>query len=355
MLTSLYTAALSGCGGCIGGSATSMGSRWDIYAGGGSYLGAHPSVSPEGHSVVYSTPETGHGDIYRFDRATGKNIRLTDERDYDGYPVFSRDGRHVLFEHETNGISHLFIMDADGRNKTPLTSGPTFDFGASYSMDGRTIVFCRDRDGVCHIWSMSADGSNSRPLTDGPWFDCAPSFSPDSRRIIFRRRERGQNYLTPPKDEEALSRRFDEVYAMNADGTQLHRLTRNSDDDVPIGFSGNGARIIFRKAWRTYAMDLDGSNVRDVGQGLEQALSLDGRRIVFATLDRQIGVMNTHGTDSRVIYRSRARIGEPKFTPDGTQVVFVEWPKVHGAGRIKMLDLETTKVETIPEVPRVDQ
>ena len=95
--------------------ATSMGSRWDIYAGGGSYLGTHPSVSPDGISIVYSTPATGHGDIYRFDRTTAKNVRLTTDREYDGYPLFSRDGRHVVFEHETNGTSHLYVMDADGK------------------------------------------------------------------------------------------------------------------------------------------------------------------------------------------------------------------------------------------------
>ena len=238
--------------------------------------GVRLSVSPDGLSVVYSTPVTGDGDSYRFDRTTGKNVRLTDDRDYDGYPIFSGDGKFVLFEHETNGISHLYIMDADGRNKRPLTGGSTFYFGASYSTDGRTILFGRDRGGFCHIWSMSADGSDSRPLTDGPWFDSLPRFSPDGRRIIFKRREQGQKYFSPPKDEEALSCRFDEVYLMNADGTDLHRLTRNSKDDEPIGFSGNGTRIILGNAWRIYAIDPDGSNTHDLGQGHEQALSSTG-------------------------------------------------------------------------------
>lgn len=351
VLTSLCVAILSGCAGCIGGSATSMGSRWDIYAGGGEYVGTHPSFSPDGLSIVYSTPASGHGDIYRFDRATGKTIRLTTDPDYDGYPLFSRDGRHILFEHETNGVSHLYIMDAEGQNKRPLTKGPTFDFGASYSKDGRTIVFCRDREGVCHLWSMSADGANPRPLTDGPWFDCSPSFSPDGGRIVFKRRERGQTYLTPPKEEEALSRRFDEVYVMNADGTDPHRLTHNSDDDAPICFSPDGMRIFFCRAWRMAVMDSDGSNAHYFGDGYGLALSPDGRRIVFEDArDRGIGLMNTDGTGRRTIYRSRSRTSEPTFTPDGAGVVFVEWPEEHGAGGIKVLDLGTTETEPAPQI-----
>ncbi len=328
-----------------------MGSRWDIYAGGGVYVGTHPSVSPDGLSIVYSTPASGHGDIYRFDRATGKTIRLTTDPDYDGYPLFSRDGRHILFEHETNGVSHLYIMDAEGQNKRPLTKGSTFDFGASYSKDGRTIVFCRDREGVCHLWAMNADGSNPRPLTDGPWLDCSPSFSPDGGRIVFKRRERGQIRLTPPRDEEARSRRFDEVYVMNADGTHLRRLTNNSDDDVPIGFSPEGTRIFFLRSWRMGVMDSDGANVHEVGDGFYPALSLDGRQMVFSpTGARGIVFMNSDGAGRRTIYRSRFRTSEPAFTPDGTHVVFVEWPEHHGAGRIKILDIDSTKIELAPEI-----
>jgi Tol biopolymer transport system component len=345
---------VSGCGGClVGGSATSMGSRWDIYAGGGSYLGTRPSASPDGLSIVYSTPATGNGDIYRFDRTTGKNFRLTTDPDYDGYPLFSRDGKHIVFEHETNGVSHLYVMDSDGTNQRPLTDGPTFDFGASFSNDGRTILFCRDREGVCHLWAMEADGGNPRPLTDGAWFDSSPLFSPDGSRIVFARMENGQIHLTPPRDKEALSRRFAEVYVMNADGTGQHRLTHNSVDDRPISFSADGSRIYFSRISSRWVMDSDGSNIYDLGEGQEQALSLDGRRIAFETfggIDRGIGVMNADGTGPRVIYPSRTAVSELSFSPDGALVVFVEWPEVHGAARIKIVDLVTSEIEMIPEI-----
>jgi Tol biopolymer transport system component len=72
------------------------------------------------------------------------------------------------------------------------------------------------------------------------WFDCLPSFSPDGGRIVFKRREKLQDHVGPPRDKEALSRRFDEVYVMNADGTDVQGLTHNSDDDLPVGFSLDG-------------------------------------------------------------------------------------------------------------------
>ena len=150
---------------------------------------------------------------------------------------------------------------------------------------------------------MDADGGNPRPLTDGPWFDSSPLFSPDDGRIVFGRMEKGQIYLSPPRDAEALSRRFPEVYVMNADGTNQHRLTHNSDDDEPISFSADGTRIFFRRTRKTWVMDSDGSNAHDLGEGDEQAQSLDGRQIAFGTSvagTTGIGLMNADGTGRRV-------------------------------------------------------
>jgi len=334
-----------------------MSSRWDIYAGGGSYLGTHPSVSPDGLSIIYSTPATGHGDIYRFDRCTGKNIRLTAYPEYEGYPLFSRDGKNIIFERETEGIAHLWVMDADGRSQWPLTAGPTFDCDASLSKDGRTIVFCRDREGVCHLWAMDANGENQRPLTDGPWFDSSPLFSPDGSRIVFKRMEKGQIHLTPLTESASL--RFTEVFVMNADGNDQHRLTHNRSDERPISFSPDGKRIFFYredeydkvpKFWGTSIMDSDGANPRDIGEGFDPALSPDGRRIVFGTYDPGIGLMNAEGTARGVIYLCRSLPGELTFTPDGKHVVFVELPRDNGPGRIKILDLETLTVEAVPNI-----
>ena len=172
-----------------------MGSRWDIYAGGGSYLGAI-CPSPRGTFRRILDAETGHGDIYRFDRATGKNIRLTDEREYDGYPVFSGDGRHVLFEHETNGISHLYIMDADGRNRRRSRAGRLSTSGPHLDGRANNCLLPRSRWRLSHLVDecrrFQFEAAHRRTLVRLP-----PLFSRDSRRIIFMRKERGAKIISP--------------------------------------------------------------------------------------------------------------------------------------------------------------
>jgi Tol biopolymer transport system component len=158
------------------------GGRWERHRWGGSYVGANPVSSPDGASIVYSTPATGHGDLYRFDRLTGNCSRLTDDSEYEGYPVCSPDG-NILFVREKDNIGHLWVMAADGTHQKQLTDGPMDDSFASYSADGKSILFVRVKGGIGHVWVMDSDGKNQKQLTDGSWYDGYPVFSPDGKRI----------------------------------------------------------------------------------------------------------------------------------------------------------------------------
>ena len=238
---------------------TTPAGRWKIHAGGGTYVGTRPSFSPDATLVVYSTPATGHGDLYLFDRTAGKNIRLTSDPEYDGFAFFAGD-RRIVFERERGNIGHLWAMDADGSRQTQLADGPTDDAGAALSKDGRSIVFFRVRGGVSRIWIMDADGGNQRQLTDGVWFDALPHFSPDGRQVVFCRQEETTSRLTP--DNGAVSLRMPEVFVINVDGTQLRRLTRNSDYDAPVSYSPDGKLVFIRHMNGVSVMDADGSRTR---------------------------------------------------------------------------------------------
>ena len=54
-------------------------------------------------------------------------------------------------------------------------------FQARWSPDSRRIVFCEADD----VWLMNADGSNAINLAGGSTIDCYPAWSPDGARIAF--------------------------------------------------------------------------------------------------------------------------------------------------------------------------
>jgi Tol biopolymer transport system component len=146
----------------------------------------------------------------------------------------------------------------------------------SWSPDGGRIVFESNRAGSHDIWVMNADGSDVRRLTDHPALDETPVFSPDGERIVFASEREGEL----------------DVFSMRPDGSGLVNLTRNptTDDDHPK-FSHDGRRIVFNskrhdgETYQLWVMDADGSNPRRLTEHMEwdtyPSFSPDGSRVLF--------------------------------------------------------------------------
>jgi Tol biopolymer transport system component len=356
-----FVILLTGCG--YDDEFPVSGGRWEKHRWGGSYIGAQPAFSPDGASVVYSTPATGHGDLYRYDRHTGKNTRLTVDPEYEGYPVFSPQGK-ILFVREKSQVGHLWVMDADGSHQKQLTAGPMDESDATYSRDGRSIAFCRVNGGISHVWVMDSDGDNQKQLTVGRWYEGIPRFAPDGKRLVFNRTEEEIPHLQPDPGPSTL--RMPEIFVINADGSELRRLTNNRGYDGPIAFSPDGKRIFCAREDEydtenpfrgVSVMNADGTNQRDIGAGYGHALSPDGRRMVIGVLNRRIelhpprsiAIMNADGSDLQAVHTCQHIHDDLAFSPGGSQVVFVEWREVR-VGKVVILDLETSNVQTVPQI-----
>lgn len=68
---------------------------------------------------------------------------------------------------------------------TRLTDNPEVDRTPTWSPDGSRIAFHSKRDANNDVYVMNADGSNIIRLTDNPAWDGAPSWSPAGNQIAF--------------------------------------------------------------------------------------------------------------------------------------------------------------------------
>src|SRR5439155_8058403 len=150
-------------------------------------------------------------------------------------------------------------MNADGSNQKQLTNSG-YDYFPTWSPDSSRIAFHSTRDDPSgnnvEIYSMNADGSNQTRLTNNPRFDALPEWSPDGTRIVFK----------------SLRDNNSNIYVMNADGTSQTRLTNYTEgyDVVSPIFSPDGMRIMFSYGYdfagelitsQIYVMNADGSNL----------------------------------------------------------------------------------------------
>lgn len=100
----------------------------------------------------------------------------------------------------------IYSYDLIRKTFQPLAPAPGYDAEASYSPDGSKIVFASNRHAYTEeltdaekkllieqpsqfleLYVMNADGSNVKRLTHTWGYDGGPFFSPDGREVIFRR------------------------------------------------------------------------------------------------------------------------------------------------------------------------
>ena len=185
---------------------------------------------------------------------------------------------------------------------------------AYFSEDGKRLIFQATRpgypcdriftinidgtgDGDMEIYSMQADGSDVRRLTNRPGPDGGPFFSWDGRRIVFRGRPLGP-------------------------GTEL-----------------NGYRALLKEGlWRPtqlelYVMDRDGGNLSQVtrlaGANFAPSWHPDGKRLIFASnigdpkgRNFDVYLVNVDGTGLQRITYNKSFDSFPMFSPDGKHLVF---------------------------------
>ncbi len=76
------------------------------------------------------------------------------------------------------------------RARAPSRAGS----GPDWSPDGRRIAFDSDRDGNFEVYAMNADGSGVTRLTVRDAHDVGPAWSPDGRRIAFHSNREDGNW-----------------------------------------------------------------------------------------------------------------------------------------------------------------
>jgi len=156
-----------------------------------------------------------------------------------------------------------------------------------------------------------------------------------------------------------------DVYAVDADGTNLHRLTSGRGMSFDPTWSPNGGRAAFRSVRggneEIRVVDADGTHERNLtrhpGMDYAPAWSPDGRRIAFASARGSqvpyVWVMNADGTRPHVL--TRAVTGEyPAWSPDGRRIAWAVNVDLAKNFELYAADVDGTHLRRLTRNPAYD-
>jgi TolB protein len=192
----------------------------------------------------------------------------------------------------------IIVANADGSNpKVLFGKKGSYDAEATISPNGKKIIFTSMRDGDLDLYSMNADGSNVKKLTNELGYDGGAFYSPDNKQIIYR-----AYHPATAKDsadytgllKEGLVRPTTlDLFIMNADGSNKRQITHNHAANFAPYMTSDGKQVIFS------------SNMDDP----------KGREF-------DIYLINVDGTGLERVTHTPQFDGFPMFSPDGKHLVF---------------------------------
>jgi len=239
---------------------------------------------------------TGHKEIYVCDY-DGHNVhQITFDKSIALLPRWSPSGDKIIYNSYRDGGPMLYIKDMASGVDRRISARKGLNIGASWAPDGKSVALTLSHGDNPDIYTIDLNGKIIKRLTKYWGIDVSPSFSPDGKKVAFVSNRLGspQIYIRDPQlgKEERLTffegkyntspswsrlnciafsgmnkGRFD-IYRINADGSNLRKLTKNRGNDEDPCWSPDGRYIVFSSnrdgRYHLYIMNADGQNQRRI-------------------------------------------------------------------------------------------
>lgn len=254
---------------------------------------------------------------------------------------FSHDGQWLTLQSTREGrtCDQQYVMRIDGTDLYRISDGRGKTTCGWFFPGGKRLLFASTsaHDSVCpprpdpskgYVWpldrydiyTVNRDGSDLHRITHYDVYTAEGVLSPDGKRIVF----------TSLKDGDL------EIYTMNMDGSDVRRLTYTPGYDGGAWWSPDGKQIVYRANHPTDSTELKA--YRDL---LDQRLVRPARVELF--------VMNADGSNQRQITKLGGANFGPSWTPDGRRIVFSSNYKNPRSGNfdVYMVDADGSNLEQI--------
>ncbi len=226
-----------------------------------------PSWSPDGAQIAFVSYRTGSPELVILSSDGELRKAFPQSGELNSAPAWSPDGRLLAFSSSRDGNAEIYTLRLADGTLTRLTHNDAIDTSPTWSPDGKRIAFTSDRTGAPQIYIMGANGDTNgdkpRRLAFEVSYCDAASWSPLGDKIVFTGRVAGGFDLYVKEIPKDLTN--------DITGGPINRLTENSNINEWPRWSPDGKHLVFASNrtgnFDVYTMDADGSNVRRLTRG----------------------------------------------------------------------------------------
>ncbi len=330
----------------------------------------NPYWSPDGEYILakkgfMSTRSIPAGEIWLFHRGGGGGLRLTErphgpmDQKNMAEPSFSIDGRYVFFsqdstpgrvwEYNKDSTGQIFVIKRLDRQTGEIdvfVDGPGGAILPTPSPDGKYLAFVKRTPAFTSaIYVKDLESGKERPVyemldrdlqeTNGSEGNTpAIAWTPGGESIVFWAGGKIRRVEVDSKESAVIPVRV-KVKKKVHPALRFTVYVAPDEFDVKmirwVQMSPDGSTILFQALGHLYIRDVAGGDIKRLTGQNEHfeyypSFSRDGRSIAYVSWDDQelgaVRIVPTRGGTSRVVTLRPGHYAEPRFSPDGSMIVY---------------------------------
>jgi Tol biopolymer transport system component len=272
-------------------------------------------------------------------------------------PAYSPDGLKVAYTKA--GYEGIWVFYIQTLETKQITDESSAGFGYKWSSDSKSILTrvakYEEMKRMNTIKVFNIDSNESLQLTEHRTrMEYLPEWSDGDTKVILPTKESYEIYssgksklLYKNNNQKNVLLKYDRIVSQDISNNEVLNINPFGDAEyIDLSLSPNRTKVLFKVVGgNMYVMNIDGTNLIDLGRGDQPSWSWGGNKIIYTIIEddghnfiaSDIYLINADGTNKKNVTNTKDSIEmNPSLSPDNKTVVYDNY----NDGSIYLMNIE---------------